>query len=456
MKRFIFIIFLVLPTIFLSAQAIVTEQSFLDSLGSLPGLSYAFDVQVVDDGYVLTGATDYPTGAIRHNMRLLKVDKNLNLLWDTTYWKGEIVHMDGKSLQALEDEGFIVAGQDFFLGFAMRISANLDTVWRIQIPNTPNTTSVFEAVAATSDTEFLLGGTVSTTFGGIDAILQKVDLDGQALWTQYYPGRTIQDVEVLPDGTFLTGGGLQFMAEIRKHKANGDTIWTRSLGLSKTDEITDLEIQSDGSIIFAATGSGFAGPIPFVGKLSADGDLLWIGDVSPGLNLASAVASLGQSGVGVAGSLSAFWNDNLPGYFEAFDQEGEKIEGSYEAYPEGTDISSMVVDGDCIILAGTSEGGFYIRKVCGDIINSEDSPEISQHIQIFPVPTSGQLNINLPTEVFLPVNWKLMDAQGRQLRNGIFNNMNNQLDMSQLPAGAYWLQLNHKGQAMAIKRFIKQ
>jgi hypothetical protein len=458
MNRFITLCLFLCATGVMMAQTTITEQHFPDSLnGSLLGQSIAFDIQTTEDGYILAGATDFPTGAIRHNLRLLKVDKDLNLIWDTTYWKGNITNMEARAIQVLPDESMLVVGFWDFSPFKMRVAANLDTVWTSQLNMQPNMiNSSFETIAPTGDGHFLVGGRINSTLSFPVGILQKMTADNTILWERIFLDYLIRDIAVYEDGTFLTAGQIGFRAQIAKHQANGDTIWTKAFSFSKSDAFNDIDILDDDTILFAGEGSGFAGPIPFAGKLKPDGTLLWQAQLSNGIGKATAAEAYPSDSIAVVGSITQFWDFPGAGFFENVDASGMAIPNSFVALPDMASASAMVYDEGCMVLAGTQNGGFYIRKVCGDGINEAEEPNRGIDIRIFPQPMTTTLTVELPDQAALPAHWMLFDGAGRNVCSGSIDAHIQTLTWPNVPNGTYWLQVTKPGNWAVTKKILKQ
>ena len=436
----------------IQAQDTIIEQSFPDSSFGLLGLSYAFDIQEDTDGeYVLLGATDFPTGAIRHNIRLLKVDNSFNLLWDTTYWAGAVIAQEGRAVEVLPDGGYIIVGFDQNRPFSMRITSNLDTVWT----NTLSTTGGrWESVKASPQGDLLLGGWTLDNSNQIIGLIKKIAPNGLTIWDFSFSGYGIRDLEVLPDGSFISSGLEDFNGKIMKHNSEGAMLWEQTIITSKADVINDVIAGEDGSIYFAAEGSGFAGPIPYGGKLSADGNELWTSFLSAGIGKGSAVALTQGGAVALAGSLYDFWGFNQPGFLDAVDQNGIFIQNGFpNGLPDMATVSSMIGDDDgCIVLAGELEGAFYIRKDCEEVINHTNSPEEREPVQVYPNPVTELLNIKLPAYLPLPVQWNIYNAQGQSIQQGRFIHYDDEISTASFSAGVYYLHIGEEHKL--IKPFV--
>lgn len=78
----------------------------------------------------------------------------------------------------------------------------------------------------------------------------------------------------------------------------------------------------------------------------------------------------------------------------------------------------------------------------------------SSGLKISPNPTSGFLQVEVSSPISGPVRWSLSDALGRHKYSGEWrgsNTLTEQLDLSQLPAGLYWLSVERNGSAQRSK-----
>ena len=84
---------------------------------------------------------------------------------------------------------------------------------------------------------------------------------------------------------------------------------------------------------------------------------------------------------------------------------------------------------------------------------------LSQAIQVFPNPSNGQVNVRIDLgQVETQLNFNLLNTLGQSLKQwrvGSIQNDNISLDLTDVPAGAYWLQIND-GATQISKRIIIQ
>jgi hypothetical protein len=156
-------------------------------------------LQTADGGYIVTGVAGGDVG-------IVKTDSKGNRLWSRSYGNPGAANYDqGWATQETRDGGFVVAGD-------------------LSCPRLP-------------DDRYAMGP-------NYDAYLVRTDRSGESLWTRAYGGRRCQAgswIRQAADGGFIMVGrddqstdGMVGPGDIRTYvvrtNANGDTLWTRSVG----------------------------------------------------------------------------------------------------------------------------------------------------------------------------------------------------------------------------------
>ncbi|MBK7942206.1 MAG: hypothetical protein IPJ87_10100 [Flavobacteriales bacterium] len=207
----------------------------------------------------------------------------------TTYPPADsITHFILQSRQTA-DGGFLLAG--FFdrpdqstRAFLVRLDAQGDTLWtNVYGPVTGQTT------AATGVAEYVDGGALLTGYrqipGGPDrSFLIRTNAQGDQLWLRYYGERSSPNgaVRVLPDGHIVTWSEYRELAwpyefqqmMLTKWDASGGIVWQKRSHYQYQSATFDMELLPDGSFITSGTWGGWAA----MAKFDAQGDSLWSRD----------------------------------------------------------------------------------------------------------------------------------------------------------------------------------
>lgn len=176
--------------------------------------------QTADGGYIVAGVVD-------GNLSILRADRNGNRLWSKSYGNPGIEYDQGWSVQQTRDGGFVVAGE-------------------LSCPRL-------------SDDRYAMGP-------NYDAYLVRTDGNGDSLWTRAYGGRGCQGggwVRQAADGGFIMAGsdnqstsGMTLPGDIRTYvvrtNANGDTLWTRSVGGTRNWGRWSVFKTADDGLVIAA------------------------------------------------------------------------------------------------------------------------------------------------------------------------------------------------------------
>ena len=163
--------------------------------------------QTSDSGYIVACET-YSLGPVTRDVYLIKTDASGDTLWTRIYGRDED---QGLSVQQTSDGGYIVAGETYPFGAAMRdvylikTDANGDTLWTRTYGGTSE--DFCYSVWQTADGGYIIvGRTESYGAGRDDVWLLKTDANGDTLWTRTYGGTSYEggnSVRQTPDGGYI-------------------------------------------------------------------------------------------------------------------------------------------------------------------------------------------------------------------------------------------------------------
>ncbi len=225
---------------------------------------FASDIKkTTDGGYIIVGATN-SSGAGGADVYLVKTDASGTLSWSKTY--GGSAADGGFSVQPTADDGFIIVGATYSFDvegsdiYLIKTNSWGDTLW----------TKTYGAagddwgycVQQTSDGGYLITG-LTNYFGagGSDVYFIKTDSLGEEDWTKTFGGSkddgSYSALETWDGGFIITGWTYSYGAGgsdvyLIKIDAAGQTKWTKTFGISNTDDAgASIQQTSDEGYIIA-------------------------------------------------------------------------------------------------------------------------------------------------------------------------------------------------------------
>ena len=88
------------------------------------------------------------------------------------------------------------------------------------------------------------------------------------------------------------------------------------------------------------------------------------------------------------------------------------------------------------------------------MLQSQQSPHIELP-QVFPVPATNQVTILLP-DAYLNSQMQVFTATGRAVRSGVLGSSTNSIDVSDLPAGIYFISIRSHSCPPAVLKVVVQ
>jgi regulation of enolase protein 1 (concanavalin A-like superfamily) len=238
--------------------------------------------QILDGGYIICSQT-IVFGSGANDIWLIKTDSLGDTLWTRTYGG---IHDDwGRFADQTSDSGYIVLGQTESFGagnydlYVIKTDAEGDTIWT----KTYGTASsdYTRSMQQTEDDGFIILATSSlNSAGGHDAVLIKTDPNGDTLWTRSYGGTDQENgnfVQQTSDGGYILAGNTQSYGNggydqfIVRTDANGDTLWTKTMGGPGDDIGHCIQETGDGGYIVVGQTDSYG----------AGGDDLWLIKIEP-------------------------------------------------------------------------------------------------------------------------------------------------------------------------------
>lgn len=313
----------------ITLQAQGWQRTYPDNTGT----SVAFDVKpTADGGYILVGETDFPTGAPRHYVRLMKVDAAGHLQWDKNINEGAIGEDEGREIWT-NNLGYIIGGATTYAPAAtpqvqhsfllMQTDANGDTLWtRRYNGGGAFSSSKAYALHATADGGYIMAGEHRPSQQGgspgpQSAMVVKTDANGQLQWLKLYASGNspnyidgLRDIRPTSDGGYIAAGVRSNKTLLMKLDANGDTLWTHANSITTSSRAYSVQETPDGGYIVGGSSDGFAGAGAYIMKTDALGNELWVQYLSSGAGATTEIELLPDGDFIATGSLTSFWGSN--------------------------------------------------------------------------------------------------------------------------------------------------
>ncbi len=320
--RNLYTIFFLLMTICQTAISQIPDTLWTKTYGgSLDDNAYAI-CQTFDSSYIVAGTTLSGDGYVHGNhgaedIWLIKINSSGDTLWTKTL--GGSGTDEARAVEQTYDSGFVVAGYtsstdgdvhgtrgetDFWV---VKLNSNGDTSWSKTFGG--SSWDQAYSVYQTLDSGFVVAGysqsndgDVHGSHGSYDFWIVRLDKDGDTLWTKTLGGSSSDEArsvrQTFDSGFILAGytkssdgdvsgfhgGGYKGDFWLVKLDADGDTLWTKTLGGTEDDVAQDVCQASDSGFLAVGTTrstdgdvSGFNGGYSdawFV-KLNKNGDTLW-------------------------------------------------------------------------------------------------------------------------------------------------------------------------------------
>lgn len=189
----------------------------------------------------------------------------------------------------LANGDYVFAGNTKNIGFGgkdvlvTRTDAAGNVLWSKQYGGNGDETAI--SVSETSDGGFVVGGESFSTDVNGQAFLFKTDGTGVMQWWKEY-GDSFYDITYsvlgLADGSIISAGLMEvapvdYDAFLMKTDANGDTLWTKTIGLPGIEHAVNVIQTADSGFIFCGKALGIGQGVCecWIVKTDLNGDTLW-------------------------------------------------------------------------------------------------------------------------------------------------------------------------------------
>jgi len=247
----------------------------------------AWDIISISDGGYILGAWTSSFAVGSQDLLVVKLDSSGNILWAKTYGGKETE--TGSFLYQTSDGGYILSGRTNSFGagdydiFILKLNSSGDIQWARTFGGTDKESGC--GVQQTLDGGYIVTGATSSFGTKGDAFIIKLNSNGDITWAKTYGGsewdaassiffQTSDGGFIIPGETASFGaGGMD--ALIMKLNSNGDIIWAKTYGGNGDESASSISQTPDGGFIVAGQTASFgAGGYDFlVLKLDSSGNI---------------------------------------------------------------------------------------------------------------------------------------------------------------------------------------
>ena len=372
-----------------SSQQVMSQSSFKRAIGQTDFYNRGNSIkQTLDSGYIVAGRTvSFDGGGVQ--AYLVKTDANGNTLWSKNY--GESGSEEAESITLLNDGGFAFTGYSNSVGsgkrdvYLVRTDKSGDTLW----------TKVFggqgidggKSIDATNDNGFIITGeTYSYGKGTVNAYLIKTNENGDTAWTRVFGGNGIEQgnsVQQTKDGGYIiTGrtnsfGAGDYDVYLIRTDDKGNKLWMQTFGGTGSEEGNSVKQTDDGGyIITGYTKSyGQGGADVFIVRTDKSGNQIWTQSFGGSTDdFGQDIEQTRDGGFIMAGYTNSFGN-GMEAYLIRMDEAGNSI-WEYTYGEKSDDFGNSVCQ--------TNDGGFVIG---GSTVRSSDGPTAEKIKNVYLIKT---------------------------------------------------------------------
>jgi hypothetical protein len=235
-----------------------------------------------------------PDHAIGRGPGVMMLGSEGQMLWWDHWTGGEDYRFTNEmgTLNQVEQDGSVLAGtyrQGFLIDslFIRRLDHAGNTMWERIYSDEVDRLSGTEAVASSDGHLYVVGGRFGDPPGARRSFLWKLTATGDLVWEvdlEAPLGSAVNTVDPTEDGGCVIGGSTNSntcnsQAWIARYSADGTAVWTTTFGGPYRDEIRQVHVQADQSVVLGGasgtTCDGWNMDRDWVGRITAEGTLQW-------------------------------------------------------------------------------------------------------------------------------------------------------------------------------------
>ncbi|MBK7311935.1 MAG: SBBP repeat-containing protein [Sphingobacteriaceae bacterium] len=340
----------------------------------------------------------------------------------------------------------LCSGSNGSHAFINKLDVNGNFVWVKQIGGSTNSSA--EGISMALDvsgniyTTGDFSGTVDfdpspntfTLMAGYSTFASKLDLNGNFIWAKQFTSYGASSIRTESIGNvYITRSSGDMV--IYKLDSNGNTVWTKTIGGPDMEKVRSSVVDNLGNIYIIGDFNGTVDfdPGPNTYTLTTIGSFdIFIIKLDGNGNL-----------IGVI-QLGGPWQDF--GYGIACDGAGDICSTGFFSETADFDPSSGVFN-----LTSSPSGwhDVFVHKM-GKIVGLNEY-EFENVFELFPNPTSGRVRCLFSNNI--TCDYKVTDVTGKLLKEGSLNGYLNEINLSGLSKGLYFVTISDKGHSQT-KRIV--
>ncbi len=268
---------------------------------------YFRDVAKTDDGYVAVGHSNSTTKDLIDKNKgaddavIVKYDTAGNIIWNKNYGGNRREYFFGVTT---DTDGYVAVGYSLSIdgdlsglnkggwdAIIVKYDFNGDILWNKNYGGT--STDYFQQIITVNDGYVAVGYSSSTNGdlaslnkGGTDAIIVKYDKNGNVMWKKNYGGTrtdSFYDVISVADGYIVVGrsdstnGDLSNLNKggydsiIVKYDTSGNVMWKNNYGGTRTEHFWGVSVDNSGNLIAVGRSDSINGDLTDLNKGGYDG-----------------------------------------------------------------------------------------------------------------------------------------------------------------------------------------
>ncbi|GAB3714402.1 T9SS type A sorting domain-containing protein [Flavobacterium koreense] len=499
-----FLFFLLNFSIAFSQSPLIQWQLY--SNNTYPGNRPQKIISTNDNGYLVLSSKMMINSIT--NCNLVKLDNNGNVIWERSI--GGSSNDDAVDIKQTNDGGYILIAStqsndgDVSGHNGLPFGSNAQDVWVVKLNNLGliqwqkcyggTSADLGRTIIQTTDGGYIFASDSESINGDLNGLscggnndywVVKIDTIGTIEWQKCFGGTLydypIEIIQTLDGGYIVAGHSNSTNGYITSNHGNydfwvikinnlGTLEWQKSFGGFNMDLVTGIVQTLDGGYIVGGGTSGNSGDFATGGawrfiKLNNLGNIIWNKSL-PGLlhtQFSQMKINPSNGNILVIGSDYTYSYHNIE--IDRLDQNGNLIlkntfGGTAEDFGTSLDFTTdngliilcdaRSINGDIISVDPSNYHKTWIAKMSPQILSTENFI-YSNIVNVYPNPFKDLLHISLSN--FDASKIEIYDNLGRLVFNELYNN---EINLSRLKSGIYFVNLTNKNGEVIIKKIFKE